>query len=230
MGKMNDKDIFDGVSDVSAETLMELRKMASSNDLITAEVLTKLRDGDHESYQKVYMHARKPIRKFVLNIVGSEAYADDITQDIFFILWEYKEKIEPEKNIRTFLFFIARRILNKYRRSQQIHERYANSVWFEESDNFTSHDFVVEKEAELLKRSILRRMPAQQRRIFEMSHDEGLSPEEIAERLGVKRDTVYTKLSKARKEIRDAVLLFLVVFAAHLSDDSIRTILRSIIK
>jgi RNA polymerase sigma factor, sigma-70 family len=166
----------------------------------------------------------------VASLTGSRTDAGDITQDIFSILWQYREKVDPEKNIRSLLFLIARRTVSNNHRARQIRQKYAETAWFEQSDNFTSHDAVVEKEAELQKRALLSRMPEQQRRIFEMCHDEGLTPDEIAQRLGIKRETVYSKLSIARKEIKDAILLSLILFSPGLSNDSIREIINSILK
>lgn len=223
---MYKEDAFDSMKGLSGE-IDELRKIAPPDNIITSDVLIGLRNGDHESYKKVYLHWRRPIYKFVNNLTGSDMEADDLTQDIFATLWRYREKVDPEKNIHSLLFYMARRMVSNSRRSQQVRDKYAKSVWFDESDLFTSHDMVVEQEAELLKRALLNRMPSQQRRIFEMAHDEGLTTDEIATRLGVKRETIYNQLSKARKEIRDAVLMFLIVFAGS-SDAAVRQIIDSI--
>ena len=190
------------------------------DELITPEVLVRLRDGDGDSFQLVYLHWRRPIRKFIFSLTGNETEADDLTQDIFSALWEYRAKIDTEKNIRSLLFLMARRTVANSRTAQQIRDRYKDTVWFEECGASTSHDLLVEKEAEMLKSLLLQRMPPQQREIFRMSHEEELSPEQIAERLGIKRETVYTQLYKARAEIRKSLLIFLVFCAKGISDDT----------
>ena len=214
---------------LSDENIRQIKSIVPPDDIITSEVLRRLRDGDHESYKKVYLHWRKPIHKFVFNLTGVEDEADDITQDIFSALWNYREKIDPEKNIRSLLFLIARRIAYKSNRANLIRKRYAGSVWMDESDNFTSYDIVVEKEARLLQQALLRRMAPQQRKIFEMSHNDGLSPEEIAGRLGIKRESVYNQLSIARKTMRDAILFMLLVFTDLSPDDSALRIIDSLL-
>ena len=204
--------VYGGLAEgLSEENIRQVQSMVALDSVITPEVLRRLREGDHESYEKVYLHWRRPIYKFLLNLTGKSDEADDLTQEIFTVLWNYRDKIDPEKNIRSFLYLIARRIAYKSNRAKQVRKRYADSVWTEEIDNFTSHDIVVEKEMELLQQAVLERMPAGQRKIFEMSHNEGLSVEEIALRLGIKRESVYNQLSKARKVIRDAILFLLIM-------------------
>ncbi len=202
---------YDSLTDgLSEEDLRQTGNIVPPDDIITSDVLQRLREGDHESYRKVYLHWRKPVYKFLLNLTGTEEDADDITQEIFTVLWNYRDRIDPEKNIRSFLFLVARRAAYKSNRANMIRKRYADSVWGELSDNFTSHDIVVEKETELLQQVLLQHMPPQQRKIFEMSNNEGLSAEEIAARIGIKRESVYNQLSKARKTLRDALLLLLL--------------------
>jgi RNA polymerase sigma-70 factor (ECF subfamily) len=221
-GMQSHSDVYDGLTEgLSEDDIRHIRSMTPPDNIITSEVLRRLREGDHESYRQVFLHWRRPIFQFVFNLIGNEKEAEDITQDIFVVLWNYRDRIDPERNIRSFLFLVARRTAYKSNRANQIRKKYANSAWMDDEDCFTSQNIVVEKEIELLKQAILRRMPSQQRKIFELSHNDGLTPEEIAERLGIKRESVYNQLSKARKAIRDAVLLLLFVFLSLPPDDSV---------
>ena len=204
-------DVYDDLTGgLSEETTRSIRSITPPDEIITSDILRRLREGDHASFEQIYLHWRKPVCKFVFNLIGTEEEADDITQEIFTVLWNYRERIDPERNIRSFLFLVARRIAYKSNRASRIRQKYVNSVWMEQSDPSTSHDLVVEKELELLQQALVRRMPAGQRKIFELSHNEGLSAEEIADRLGIKRESVYNQLSKARKALRDAILLLLL--------------------
>jgi len=223
-----EQNTFDSTNDLPDQVLSKLRTITPPDHIITPEILTGLRAGDHECYKTVYLHWRKPIYRFVFNLTGSETEADDMTQDIFTALWNYRENIDPERNIRSFLFLLARRSVADKRRSEEIHQRYADSLWLDETDLSTSYDMVVEKEAELLKKVLLERMPPQQKLIFEMAHDQGLNTDEIAEKLDIKKETVYNQLYKARKQIRDSILLLLIIFGS-VSNDTIRKIIDSLL-
>ncbi len=210
----------DGLTDgLSEDCFEQINNITPPDDIITSEVLRRLREGDHESYQKVYLHWRKPVYNFVLGLTGNEDEAEDITQEIFAVLWNYRGKIDPNRNIRAFLFLVARRTAYKSNRASRIRQKYASSVWTDECDYVTSYDVVVEKEIELLKQALLQRMPPQQRKIFEMSYN-GLSAEDIAEQLGIKRESVYNQLSMAKRLIRNALILIILAYAGRSYVDS----------
>ena len=184
------------------------RTGSAQDNIITQETLAGLRDGDSECFRKIYLRWRKPVRKFVFDMIGSTTDADDLTQDIFSMLWEYREKVYTEINIQSLLFLMGKRAAAKSRAVQQVREKYETSVWFTEQDRLSVSPELVDKmEAELLKTALLQRMPPQQRQVFMMAHEQDMTTDEIAEKLGIKRKTACTKLSRARKEIRDAILL-----------------------
>ena len=184
----------------------------AGDDLILSDVLEGLRAGDSECFRKIYLRWRKPVRKFVFELIGSTTEADDLTQDIFTMIWEQRAKIDPQKSFQSFLFVVAKRTASRSRVIQQVRKKYEASVWFTEQDRlFVSPDLVDGMEAELLKTALLQRMPHQQRKIFVMAHDHDMTTDEIAEKLGIKRKTACNQLSRARKEIREAILLFVLL-------------------
>ncbi len=225
--RITDEALMEGLSD---ENIRRIRSIIPSDKVVSSELLARLRDGDHKSFQTVYLHWRQPILRLVSNLTGSEAEAKDITQDIFAAFWDNKEKIDPERNVRSLLFLIARRMAYKSIRSQQIRDRYTDSLWPDEGDDYTSHDIVVEKEAMLLKEAVLQNVSPQQRRIFEMRYGDGLSTDEIAGLLGIKRETVYNQLSIVRNKITDAILVFVFMFVGHACDDTVQQLLKSLFR
>jgi DNA-directed RNA polymerase specialized sigma24 family protein len=121
-------------ADLSEENIRQIKSLIPPEGAVSSSVLSRLRDGDHESFKTVYLHWRQPILRLVSGLTGSDAEADDITQDIFAALWYHREQIDPERNLRSFLFLVARRTAYKSIRSQQVRDRYADSLWPDEHD------------------------------------------------------------------------------------------------
>lgn len=177
-------------------------------------LVARLRDGDPEALQALYVGWRKPLYVFLTNITGSEQDADDITQDVFIKLWEKKETLDPSKGIRNFMFLIARQSAYKL-----IRKRYTRSgtpiqdenAWGNDSES-DSQDVVIAKEIELLTEIAISRMPATQQKVYLMSYKDGLSNEEIAERMQISNGAVRVHISDARKRIRELLMVFIAAF------------------
>ena len=176
-------------------------------DDVPFRLLQQLKDGDAKAYENIYVHWRKPIYNFLVKLIGSESDADDITQDIFVWLWESRSYIDPNKNFRAFLYLITRRMAIKHFMKRKVRNDYASSGDFNCIDNYTSEDIVIEKELELLKDIVIHNMQPQRRKIFEMSHNQGMSDTAIAKELNLSVQTVYNQLSRARKEIKELLAM-----------------------
>lgn len=199
------------MSSITKEDIKYIQSLAP-DDGISPEVLQELKDGDHDAYRTVYARWRKPIFNLLNRLLGSEAEADDVTQDVFTNLWVIRERIDIHKNIKSYLYLMARQSAIKHFEKQKVRKSYTEGTLFEDVDYSTSYDIVVEKELTLLKSLILERMPAQRRRIYEMSYSEGLSNEQIAKQLRITKATVSNQLSIARKDIRDILAMILITF------------------
>lgn len=60
-------------------------------------------------------------------------------------------------------------------------------------------------------------MPEQRQRIYRMNREQGLSNEEIADRLGISKRSVENQVSLALKEIREAIAAYLIFWLCMLS-------------
>lgn len=70
-----------------------------------AQEKSKNSDNDFENIINQYL---KPVYNFIFRIVGGRGEAEDITQETFVKVWKNLNKIDPKKNIKTWLFAIAR--------------------------------------------------------------------------------------------------------------------------
>ncbi len=178
-------------------------------------VLQALKEGNHDAYDEVYIRYRDPIYNFLKILTRSDVAAEEIAQEVFVNVWEKRDKINPAKNIKSYLYTIARNAALQYFNRQKVHGRFTDfSAAAGNSESVSSEELVIAKETEILIEIALSRMPAQRRRVFEMSHYEGLSNEIIAEQLEISKSNVTSHLSNARKDIKEVLALFILLFIA----------------
>lgn len=180
--------------------------MFPQGDAITAKLLGELRDGDHEAYNVVYRHYRDSIVNFLFKLLRSREDAEEIAQNVFMALWERRAELDPQKNIRTLLYTIARNaVMNQFKR-QKVFEKYLKLSDADDTESLTAEDILIARERELLIEFTVGKMPSKRRKIYEMSRRENLSNEDIAQRLDTSRQNVANHLSQALRQIRHALV------------------------
>ena len=179
---------------------------------ITRQELEALRVGDHDAFRTVYLHYATPIRDFLTLLTRSADEAEEITQEVFVQVWEKRERIDPRKSIKGYLYTIARNSALNLFEQQKVRSRYTDSPLSRAEDDWASDELLIAEETELLIEIAVSRMPEQRRRVFELSRREELKSTEIAERLGISRHTVDNHLATAKKDIRELLSLFMLLF------------------
>lgn len=185
---------------------------APQREEIPQEVVVALRDGDHRAYEQLYYHYSSSIRRFLLTLTRSEELADDITQEVFVAVWEKREQLDPARNIRTYLYTIARNTTMNYFNREKIRDKYYRSILPETEQDAGSDELLIAKETDLLIRIAVSRMPALRRRVFELSRYEGWSNERIAQELDMSKSNVYDHIYQATKDIKEILSLFILLF------------------
>lgn len=179
---------------------------------VPVEVIEEFRKGNHAAFEQIYKFYHANLQRFLFSLTKDNEMVEDVMQETFIYLWEKRSQIDPGKNILNYLFHVVRSTLISRLRRQQIANRYLNESDFDDVDMYAADDSMIAKETELLVRIVVTHMPAQRRKIYELSRYEGMTNNQIAEQLGIDTRNVRTQLHYATKEIREIIGLFLIYF------------------
>ena len=177
-----------------------------------SEYMEKLGQGDHNSFDALFMLYHPRVKNFLLGFIKDEEEACDMAQDIFFKVWINRESISKVNSLKAYLYRMARNMIYDYYEHSLVKESYEQK---QQSSSNEYTDLIEEdlyaKELSLLIDIAIEQMPEQRRRIFKMSRKEGLSNEEISQRLEINKRTVENHITQAladlRGVLRGAVLL-----------------------
>ncbi len=147
--------------------------------------------------------------------------AEGICQEVFIKIWEKRTDIKEDLSISGYLFTITKNQILKLLRS----EAYALALkkyWketYEEGSPVTEHE-VISKDLEKTVYAYIRQLPEKQQEVLTLKVMEGLTNDEIAEKLALSKRTVenqvYRSLKKIRAFLDDNRLLELLLLAAFL--------------
>lgn len=180
---------------------------------ISEDTLRALRAGEEWAYNEVYLRFASPLRDFLAKLIRSEHDAEELNHDIFLALWADREKIRPEKGIAGFLYQRAKHLALNWFAHKKVRAKYEEFCAGGDSDYDLSPDEqVIVRETRILTEIALRRMSARKQDIWHLSRAEGLSPDDIARRLGISPSTVRNNLTEITKSLREVLSLFVIVF------------------
>lgn len=132
-----------------------------------------------------------------------EAEADDVTQEVFVVASEKRDKIIPGKE-RAFLYGVTLRVVRqRFTSAKRI--PIPRDVEGEKHGNPNPEDLLDQYQARQLLDKLLADFPLELRAVFVLYEIEDLSTAEIAESLEIPTGTVASRLHRARKFFRQRV-------------------------
>lgn len=171
-----------------------------SHNTETTYILECLKSGDIKSYEAIFNKYYEQIYKFVLLTLFDKTFAEDITQSTFLALWEYRENIDVRKDVKNYLFTIAKNKVFRQTERLILKSKYLDFVTKNQLD-ITEYIAIEEKvNNDLLKKIIyelIQELPPARREIFLLSHREHLSNKKIAEQLSLSEKTVETQIRRS---------------------------------
>lgn len=174
--------------------------------------LKALREGDEKAFEKIYLNYYKKTLYFITGLVKSEDDAKELTQEVFVKLWTNRETLDPERSVHSYMYTIARNAAFNFLKHKLVEINYMNEYAAQNIETETSDEILFAKEMALLIEMSVSKMPAQRRKIYQMSRKEGLSNEEIATRLQISKKTVENQLSLALRELKRVIAGMIILF------------------
>ncbi|MEO7044568.1 MAG: sigma-70 family RNA polymerase sigma factor [Ferruginibacter sp.] len=169
-------------------------------DNIFTRLLSEKNPEDFKKLMKIYFPV---LTQFAMKIVANEAIAKDIVQETFIKFWKSDALFTHEAALKKFLYVSIRNAsLNILRTLER--DRLKNEKYFARLENIDS-----EIEIEIIRTELLamiyekaEALPKKMKNIFIMHFAEGLTLQEISEKLKISHQTVYNQKYKAVQIIK----------------------------
>ena len=169
-------------------------------------VILRLQKGDSDAFRELYNQYHQPLYHYVLRFVKSPALAEDVLQDVFLKIWEIRSRIDPELSFKAYLYRISRNSVFKLLKKIAVDENLRTQVLKQFSQSVADADLkVLWQQYEALLQAAINRLPPQRRKVFKLCREEGKSYEQVAEELGISRNTVKEHMVLAMKLIREHI-------------------------
>ena len=168
------------------------------------EYLLRMSTGDTRAFESLFLAWQPRLVCFLEGFVKDEEAARDMAQDIFYTIWEQREKFAEVQSFGAYLFRMARNTIYNYHDHRQVRDRFETAAARRTAPG--------SNETEETIGLAVSRMPPQRGLIYRLSREKNLSSEEIAQMLRINKRTVENHLSLALNDIRKVVKICLIFF------------------
>ena len=171
----------------------------SENELHSEALLVReVRKGNEKAFTQLYDSYKDRIHAYALKLLKSEAFAQELLQDVFMKVWQKRETLDPSLSFTSFLYTVARNKCFDFLEKASNDEKLKQAIFHESQRAYTAADLqIITSDFEKIKKQAYETLPPKRRAIFEMSREEGMSYEEIGMALGISTHTVKSQMNKA---------------------------------
>jgi RNA polymerase sigma-70 factor, ECF subfamily len=132
-----------------------------------------------------------------------QATLDDATQEVFAVVHRRLGDYDGHTALRSWLWGIARRVTSSLQRGESRARRRLEVVQSPRAPEVPDEELERKQMIELAE-ACLAQLDEDQREVFVLTELEGFSAPEIADALGIKLNTVYSRLRVAREKFQRA--------------------------
>lgn len=189
--------------------------MSKLSSIADGDLLKMLVLGNKYAYEEIYHRYHDLLYGYVYNKLKDKEEAQDIVHDILIKIWSNRQQLENVKSLKSYLFTSVRNKAFDFFAQKKISDKYLSSL--EDALKYYSPtaDYTVrEKDLDAYIKKQISLLAPKMREVFELSRYEYRSNAEIAELLGISKNTVETQIKRALKVLKYKLttLLSIILF------------------
>jgi RNA polymerase sigma-70 factor (family 1) len=167
-------------------------------------LLLKISQGDQGAFSTLFNQYRNQLFTYLFKITKSAETSEEMVLDVFLKIWHGKEAIPQIENFDAFLYRVAHNKAIDFLRSVKRNPVLQQQVWDlmqEPPSGENADESLLFKNTEAIITAAVNSLTPQRQKVF-ILHHQGLTNEEIAERLQLSRNTVRNHLAASVDFIR----------------------------
>ena len=176
---------------------------------LDAELIFKIAQGDEQAFSKLYDRFSAPLYSLIRRMTNDDAEAQDALSEGFVQIWRRAATYDSERSAAfTWAVMLVRnKTIDRLRvrlRVDKVRDLATERISPEDDiDSQSMHAPHLRERAKLV-RSVVNALPEDQRIPLEMSFFDGLTHDEIAERLETPLGTVKARIRRGLQKLRSA--------------------------
>lgn len=186
--------------------------------LMVENITKRLIDGEEKAFREIFYQYYSMLLKFASSYIYDPYVAENVVQEAFVTLWEKRELLGSESNLKAYLVTVVKNkalnYIEKTRNRYRIETETQQWKLIEANLNINSlralnPEELFTEEILTIVNNTLNELPPQTREVFIMSRYQGLTNKEIQKRLNISEKGVEYHITKSLKALRISLVDYL---------------------
>jgi RNA polymerase sigma-70 factor (ECF subfamily) len=180
-------------------------------------ILIKLKNGDESAYKYLYDQYYSKLCRVSNFYVKDTFISENLVGDLFFAIWENREKLDIHESLNSYLFTSIRNRCFNYLKQAHVQREVSFTkiqetqlIYSMHSENDLPVGILIEKELEDKIELSINHLPLQTKKVFQLKRREELSYEEISTQLNISVNTVKYHMKSALQTLRVELATYLI--------------------
>ncbi len=169
-------------------------------------LLLKVAEGDERAFCALFERYHGLLATHVMRITRSQELTEEIVQDVFLKIWMSREALAEIHDLRAYLYIVSKNhALNSLKKVARERVTLSDKDWELVEGSFSASQSEEPDHYDLIDAAI-DRLPSRQQTVYLLSRHERKKYAEIADQLGLSRETVKKYLQLATESISAYIL------------------------
>lgn len=172
--------------------------------------IKEIKRGDREAFEKLFLRFYEPLCQFSWQFTRSRHVSEELVQEVFLAVWKSRETLNPQKDIKSYLYQSVRNKALNHIKHDQLAEEYNREIeWLSPTPVTQKHHYEEQSEFEKAAKKAIENLPDRARQIYKLSRRDGLTYREISNVMDISVKTVESQMSRALKILRKSLSQYL---------------------
>lgn len=174
-------------------------------------LLTEIEAGNTQAFEQLFFQYQPKLIYFLTGLTHDSELSRDMAQEIFLSIWKDRKRIVQVKSLSAYLYQMARYKVYDYFDHLEVADQYVKEYLENNSEAKSEEEQLFARELQILIQHTVSQMSPQRQQVYRLSREEGLSNQEIADRLGISKRTVENHLTAALAILRKTIYLWILL-------------------
>jgi RNA polymerase sigma-70 factor, ECF subfamily len=185
----------------------QARLLLMDSSLSDEELMLAYAAGDAAAFESLYLKHKVPVYRYMLKLCRNEAVAEELYQEVWMKLIKARENYQVKAKFTTYLYKLAHNQFIDHYRKQNVRIVIEQSIEVDDVEPDKTSRNNPEKQTQINETinkisELLDSLPNEQREVFLLREEAGMSVPEIAETLSINQEAAKSRLRYAINKLR----------------------------